>query len=79
MRGMAVAERVVSGARAAGLRTTVTIAAAFGCPFEGEVPTSRVAGLAARSHAGGRGRDRVGRHDRRGGARRRPPSCCCCS
>ena len=51
--GMAVAERVVSGARAAGLRTTVTIAAAFGCPFEGEVPTSRVAGLAARSDGAG--------------------------
>ena len=28
-------------ARAAGLRTTVTIAAAFGCPFEGEVRRSR--------------------------------------
>jgi hydroxymethylglutaryl-CoA lyase len=32
-------------ARAAGVRTTVTIAAAFGCPFEGEVPAERVAAV----------------------------------
>ena len=32
-------------ARAAGVRRTVTIAAAFGCPFEGEVPTARVLDL----------------------------------
>lgn len=29
-------------ARAHGLRTTVTLAAAFGCPFEGELPSARV-------------------------------------
>jgi len=29
-------------ARSAGLATTVILAAAFGCPFDGEVPTSRV-------------------------------------
>jgi hydroxymethylglutaryl-CoA lyase len=36
-------DRIAVRARAAGLRTTVTIAAAFGCPFEGEVPPERVA------------------------------------
>ncbi|MGA9277507.1 hydroxymethylglutaryl-CoA lyase [Ilumatobacter sp.] len=32
-----------AAARAAGLRSTVTIAASFGCPFEGEVPPERLA------------------------------------
>jgi hydroxymethylglutaryl-CoA lyase len=36
-------ERIAGRARAAGLRTTVTVAAAFGCPFEGEVAPERVA------------------------------------
>jgi hydroxymethylglutaryl-CoA lyase len=35
--------RIAARARAAGLRTTVTVAAAFGCPFEGEVAPERVA------------------------------------
>jgi hydroxymethylglutaryl-CoA lyase len=35
--------RIAARARAAGLRTTVTVAAAFGCPFEGEVGPERVA------------------------------------
>jgi hydroxymethylglutaryl-CoA lyase len=35
--------RIAGRARSAGLRTTVTIAAAFGCPFEGEVRPERVA------------------------------------
>jgi hydroxymethylglutaryl-CoA lyase len=35
--------RIAGRARAAGLRTTVTVAAAFGCPFEGEVAPERVA------------------------------------
>ena len=38
---------VATSARAAGLGTSVTIAAAFGCPFEGEVPAPRVASIAA--------------------------------
>jgi hydroxymethylglutaryl-CoA lyase len=46
--GIRVAEDVVAGAAAAGLRTTVTIAAAFGCPFEGEVPRERVVEIAGR-------------------------------
>lgn len=34
---------LLAGARLAGLRTSVTVAAAFGCPFEGEVPLQRLA------------------------------------
>lgn len=34
--------RIAPRAREAGLRTTVTVGAAFGCPFEGEVPVDRV-------------------------------------
>lgn len=50
--GMSVRESVrmlpdlLAAGRAAGLRTTVTLGAAFGCPFDGEVPPSRVADLA---------------------------------
>lgn len=34
--------RMAARAQAAGLRATLTLAAAFGCPFEGEVPPARV-------------------------------------
>src|SRR5262249_50392457 len=34
-----------------GLKTSVTIGAAFGCPFEGEVPADRVVEIAKRSAA----------------------------
>jgi hydroxymethylglutaryl-CoA lyase len=37
-----VAADLVAGARAAGIPSTVTIGASFGCPFEGEVPLSRL-------------------------------------
>jgi hydroxymethylglutaryl-CoA lyase len=40
--------RIADRARAAGLRTTVTIAASFGCPFEGEVAPERVADVLTR-------------------------------
>lgn len=40
-------EVISSRARDTGLRTTLTIAAALGCPFEGEVRPSRVAAIAA--------------------------------
>ncbi|GAA2394111.1 hydroxymethylglutaryl-CoA lyase [Catellatospora methionotrophica] len=40
-------DAVAAGARAAGLRTTLTVAAAFGCPFTGEVTAAQVAGLVA--------------------------------
>jgi hydroxymethylglutaryl-CoA lyase len=50
---VAMACDVVVSARAAGRRTTVTLAASFGCPFEGEVPAARVAELAAECAAAG--------------------------
>ena len=51
--GLTTAERVVSRARADGVRSTVTISVAFGCPFEGPVDSGRVAGLAERVAAAG--------------------------
>jgi hydroxymethylglutaryl-CoA lyase/(R)-citramalyl-CoA lyase len=42
------ARRIVGRARADGLRSTVTISVAFGCPFEGDVDEARVLELAAR-------------------------------
>jgi hydroxymethylglutaryl-CoA lyase len=38
---------IASDAHAAGVRASITIAAAFGCPFEGEVPARRVLDLAS--------------------------------
>lgn len=46
--GAAGAERIVERAKADGIRATVTIGVAFGCPFEGAVDPGRVAELAAR-------------------------------
>ena len=46
--GVAGAERIVARAKADGIRSTVTIGVAFGCPFEGAVDPGRVAELAAR-------------------------------
>jgi len=37
---------IAAGAQAAGIRAQVTISAAFGCPFEGEVPVARVVEIA---------------------------------
>lgn len=48
-----VAEEVIAGAAAAGLGTTVTIGAAFGCPFEGEVPVEQVVALTERATSAG--------------------------
>jgi len=42
---------IARAAHAAGLRCSVTISAAFGCPFEGEVPARRVAEIARRAAA----------------------------
>lgn len=39
-------EPALASIRSAGRRTSLTIGAAFGCPFEGEVPLSRVVDLA---------------------------------
>ena len=38
---------IAAAARAAGVRAQVTISAAFGCPFEGEVPAARVVAIAS--------------------------------
>lgn len=45
---IASAGRIAARAHAAGLLVTVTLAAAFGCPFEGEVPVERVLQIAGR-------------------------------
>ena len=42
------AGRIVARAREDGLRSTVTLSVAFGCPFEGEVDPERVLEIAAR-------------------------------
>ncbi|MDQ1343115.1 MAG: hydroxymethylglutaryl-CoA lyase [Pseudomonadota bacterium] len=39
---------IAAAAKAAGIRPQVTISAAFGCPFEGEVPAARVVEIARR-------------------------------
>lgn len=41
-----VAGEIVAEAHRHGLRTTITVGAAFGCPFEGEVPVDRTTTLA---------------------------------
>ena len=48
-----MAARVVTRAKAEGLVTSVTLAAAFGCPYEGEVAPGRVADLAGALAAAG--------------------------
>lgn len=45
---LAIWGEVAGMARAAGIRTSVSIGASFGCPFEGEMPSDRVLDLAAR-------------------------------
>jgi hydroxymethylglutaryl-CoA lyase len=39
---------IAAAAKAAGIRPQVTVSAAFGCPFEGEVPAARVVEIARR-------------------------------
>jgi isopropylmalate/homocitrate/citramalate synthase len=48
---VAGAERVLARAREDGLRSTVTISVAFGCPFEGPVDPEKVVGLVERLRA----------------------------
>ena len=50
--GVAAWLEIARAAHAAGIRAQVTISAAFGCPFEGEVPPERVVALAERLAAG---------------------------
>ncbi len=47
-RSIGAAARIVSRAREDGLRSTVTLSVAFGCPFEGEVDPARVLEIATR-------------------------------
>jgi isopropylmalate/homocitrate/citramalate synthase len=47
------AERIVARAHEDGIRATVTIGTAFGCPFEGAIDPGRVLEIAARLAAGG--------------------------
>jgi len=44
--GIAATRDMIALAHSEGLRAAVTIAAAFGCPFEGDVPHDRVLGIA---------------------------------
>ena len=50
---VAVFEQIAAAARADGIRPTVTISTAFGCPYEGEVPVARVTEIAERCAAAG--------------------------
>lgn len=50
---LAAANAIVQRAHADGLRATVTIGTAFGCPFEGAVDPARVLGFAERLAAAG--------------------------
>jgi len=47
------AAELVAEARAAGIFSTITIGASFGCPFEGEVPTDRLREVVQRVVAAG--------------------------
>ena len=44
---VALWEGLAEGARAGGISAGVTLSAAFGCPYEGDVPVERLAGVAA--------------------------------
>lgn len=45
---LAIWPEILERARANGLRASITVGAAFGCPFEGEVPADRIAWIASR-------------------------------
>ena len=46
-------EVIARGAHGAGMRVSATVSVAFGCPYEGEVPAGRVAGVARRAAEAG--------------------------
>ncbi|ROO90850.1 hydroxymethylglutaryl-CoA lyase [Actinocorallia herbida] len=50
---LAAWDDIAASAHAAGVPVGMTIAAAFGCPFEGETPPERIAELARRAEAAG--------------------------
>ena len=63
---LAAATRIVSRAREDGLRSTVTLSVAFGCPFEGEVDPAHVLDVAEPGRRRGTARRARPRgHDRR--------------
>ena len=70
-----VAEEVLAEAASTGLFATVTIATAFGCPFDGEVDPARVVEVARRCCCRGRAGDRDRGHHRGRGARPRSAPC----
>ncbi|MEM6710510.1 MAG: hydroxymethylglutaryl-CoA lyase [Pseudomonadota bacterium] len=51
--GLAMACEVLADAKQRGIAAQVTIAVAFGCPFEGEVPVERILAMAERLAAAG--------------------------
>lgn len=53
MESLEVARGIVALATAAGKRAQITISAAFGCPFEGEISPDHVLEMAKRAAAGG--------------------------
>ncbi|MET0831809.1 MAG: hydroxymethylglutaryl-CoA lyase, partial [Acidimicrobiia bacterium] len=57
---MAEIEAMLPEAAGAGRSTTVTVSAAFGCPFEGEVAVGAVTALAERAAAAGAGEIALG-------------------
>jgi hydroxymethylglutaryl-CoA lyase len=52
---MGMAEEVAAESASAGLPCSVTLAVAFGCPFEGEIDSARVVEFATRASAAGAG------------------------
>jgi hydroxymethylglutaryl-CoA lyase len=46
--GVAVGQEVIEAVRRAGLFSSVTLAVAFGCPFEGDVPLDRLVSMATK-------------------------------
>lgn len=50
---VAVWDDLAEGARAAGIAAGVTLSAAFGCPYEGEVPVGRLSAVAAEAARSG--------------------------
>jgi hydroxymethylglutaryl-CoA lyase len=50
---LAALEAIARGAHDAGMRVSATVSVAFGCPYEGEVPADRVAGVARRAAEAG--------------------------
>ena len=51
--GVEVYEDIAAEARRAGIPCSLTVATAFGCPFQGEVPAERVIGLVERCAGSG--------------------------